>query len=95
MLVGSPSASFAMRVRPVQVALDELALDYAECRDQHAAALGDHDAHKLALVELCKRHRFDLRAIGHRPDIDGTDPRRVWPWPDEDAWVCEALARSD
>ena len=93
MLVWSPTATFSMRVRPLQVAVDELALDYAECRQQHAAALGERDSHKLALVELCKRHCFDLRTIGHRPDIDATDPRRVWPWPDEDQWVTEALAR--
>ena len=94
MLVGSPDAQFSMRVRPPAAQLDEIALDYAECRDRHAA-LGEHDAHKVALVELCRRHGFDLRTVArHRPDIDAIDPRRVWPWPDDDRWVAEELAAS-
>jgi hypothetical protein len=90
MLVGSPSAQFSMRIRSRADSALDIALSYASSAQEHHH-LGPNDQHKVALLHLCKDFDFDLRCVASRIDVRAVDPRRVWPWPAEDAWLLKRL----
>jgi len=85
------SEMFSMRVRPGQRSADELLVDYA-LTEQTLGELNPNDRGKAALVDLCRNYGFDLSCVSSQPDIHARDPRKVWPWPEENRW---ALDRSD
>lgn len=92
MLVVSPTENFKMRVRAGPQTAEDISLAYTLAVQAHQE-LGATDAHKLALVHVCKEFGYDLRCYSHRADARGVDPRRAWPWPDEDAWALEEIRR--
>jgi hypothetical protein len=90
MLVASPTETFSMYLGQGAAAVDEIALAYALSAKAHDA-LGPNDASKTALLSVCKEFDFSMRCTSKRRDAVRVDPRRAWPWPDDDAWAIEAI----
>ena len=90
MRVGSHTESFSMYVKPGEESVDSIALSYALALQAHDA-LGPADAHKVALVTICKEFGFSLTCYSTRHDAVGVDPRRAWPLPTEYEWAIEAI----
>ena len=92
MLVGTPTEEFRVRLRPGPHTDEDISLTYMLALQAHQDITAN-DASKLALVHVCGECGYDLRCYSRRADARGVDPRRVWPWPDEDAWALEEIRR--
>lgn len=90
MRVIAGSESFSMYVTPGNESIDAIALSYALASQAHDA-LGPADAHKVALLSLCKEFGFSMTCYSTRKDAVRVDPRRAWPWAQEDDWAIQAI----
>ena len=90
MRVVTESESFSMYVTPGDESVDAIALSYALALQAHDD-LGPADAHKVALLTLCKEFSFSMTCYSTRQDAVRVDPRRAWPWPLEDDWAIQAI----
>lgn len=90
MLVVSATETFSMYLGQGAASIDEIALAYALSTKVHEA-LGPNDASKAALLSVCKEFDFSMRCTSKRRDAVRVDPRRAWPWPDDDAWAIDAI----
>jgi hypothetical protein len=90
MLVGSATERFSMYVKPGDESVESIALAYAVALQAHDA-LGPPDAHKVALLSICKEFGFSMTCYSTRHDAVDVDPRRAWPWPPEYEWAIEAI----
>ena len=90
MLVTAATETFSMYLGQGSASVDEIALTYALSAKVHDA-VGLNDASKIALLNVCKEFDFSMRVTSRRLDAMRVDPRRAWPWPDDDAWAIEAI----
>jgi len=90
MLVVAATETFSMYLGQGAASVDDIALAYALAAKAHDA-LGPNDVSKTALLSVCKEFDFSMRCTSTRRDAVRVDPRRAWPWPDDDAWAIEAI----
>jgi hypothetical protein len=92
LLVVGGTEQFNVQVRPGPQTDDDISLAYTLAEQAHRD-LGANDARKAALVHVCREFGYELRCYSRRADARGVDPRRVWPWPDEDVWALDEVRR--
>jgi hypothetical protein len=89
MRVATASESFSLYMMPGDDSIDAIALSYGVALQAHDA-LGPRDAHKVALLSLCKEFGFSMTCYSTRKDAARVDPRRAWPWPGQEDWAVQA-----
>lgn len=89
-LVGTPTETFSMYIGKKGASVDDIALAYALAAQAHDG-LGSNDLAKASLLTICKEFNFAMRCTSTRRDAVHVDPRRAWPWPENDAWAIEAI----
>jgi hypothetical protein len=90
MLVATPTETFSMYMGKGGASVDDIALAYTLSAQAHDL-LGPNDACKAALLTICKEFDFSMRCTSTRRDAMRVDPRRAWPWPEDDAWAIEVI----